>query len=724
MDLCANCKIKKVTGVCPYCRRSFYCSKECFAEVWSKHDKGPHSSLGLSNVDVSGRTGGSNSKGIEIEFKQTLHVGNMSINSLLLPKNKIVFSGDDKLIVFEIQKDQIILNPVLIIKVPGEVLSFLSLTHHPNDLIIGGTFGRIWVYENYLKNNQPILFPGLKRPINSFLQLPNSKFASLSVMGELAIWDYKTKKRIFLFNNFGFRFESLYFYKMKLIIGDYIKGIHIWNLSSLKDPIKIISKQLIKLPSSINSFNSVYHSTKSHFYTGLTSGNIIEFSVTSNKIIRKLVGHTESVTRLILSKTQNYLFSASSDTTIRVWNLITNKQIKILKRHSSRIESLLLTPYNLLISSSNDGIVHTHLVNEPLEPHIEDEVEYIERIDFINKILIEKQEEQEEEEEGEDEDLNSIEIKFKNKTFTIPAYFFGRTKGEKIETKVDSHLREVQIYFILVGYPVYYTSPTQYFEMYLIFFYMKMWGYCYDISKQLENDTDNLDTLVKLFNMDINHFEDLFYKKDEETLLETKKLPVGIFSLTIFNIFKRRETEMVHHDDTLEYTSSFIYSKLGTLKEKELRNLPLIRKMSTAISVFQPWTKSRRRERVRIRMRSLLTSKTGSNLILKSAIDGVEFKVHKELLIFKTNFFYLMFSFGGVESQEKKITIQFFNSIQLKLLLNFIYVDEFSFKEYSKLSTILREDLLKKLFTHAKMYFETRMIQYIKKTGLDFLKKI
>jgi len=69
-----------------------------------------------------------------------------------------------------------------------------------------------------------------------------------------------------------------------------------------------------------------------------------------------LEGHTDQVNCIIISKDNKYLISASSDKTIKVWNLQKNKVEKTLTGHDWKVLTIALSKDGkYLVSGSNDG---------------------------------------------------------------------------------------------------------------------------------------------------------------------------------------------------------------------------------------------------------------------------------------------------------------------------------------------------------------------------------
>jgi WD40 repeat protein len=76
------------------------------------------------------------------------------------------------------------------------------------------------------------------------------------------------------------------------------------------------------------------------------------------KVIKTLEGHTDQVNHIILTKDNKYLISASSDKTIRIWNVQTNKLERTLTGHDWKVVTLAVSLNNkYIVSGSNDGSI-------------------------------------------------------------------------------------------------------------------------------------------------------------------------------------------------------------------------------------------------------------------------------------------------------------------------------------------------------------------------------
>lgn len=113
---------------------------------------------------------------------------------------------------------------------------------------------------------------------------------------------------------------------------------------------------IIKTEEPVNALNTSIDQMKV-FVAGTNTPTIIEYDI-MGKEIRKFIGHQDIVNEIILTADRKYMISASSDKTIKIWNLQNGKLEKTLTGHEWRITGLVIDPRNnYMASSCLDGIV-------------------------------------------------------------------------------------------------------------------------------------------------------------------------------------------------------------------------------------------------------------------------------------------------------------------------------------------------------------------------------
>eukprot|EP00698_Gefionella_okellyi_P008817 TRINITY_DN2207_c0_g2_i1.p1 TRINITY_DN2207_c0_g2~~TRINITY_DN2207_c0_g2_i1.p1 ORF type:complete len:702 (+),score=122.87 TRINITY_DN2207_c0_g2_i1:67-2172(+) len=100
-----------------------------------------------------------------------------------------------------------------------------------------------------------------------------------------------------------------------------------------------------------------------------TAGNdckIQRWHAASGKHIGTLVGHTDAVTTLMVDT--NFLFSGSEDHTVRIWDLVSMDELRVLKAHTAVVRDILQLPGGSFVSGGADGRVclWKAAVREPL----------------------------------------------------------------------------------------------------------------------------------------------------------------------------------------------------------------------------------------------------------------------------------------------------------------------------------------------------------------------
>lgn len=74
--------------------------------------------------------------------------------------------------------------------------------------------------------------------------------------------------------------------------------------------------------------------------------------------MRTLTGHTNSVVSVAISPDGQMLVSGSGDSTIKVWNLSTGKEMRTLIGHTDGVGSVVISPDGqTLVSASGDSTI-------------------------------------------------------------------------------------------------------------------------------------------------------------------------------------------------------------------------------------------------------------------------------------------------------------------------------------------------------------------------------
>lgn len=94
-----------------------------------------------------------------------------------------------------------------------------------------------------------------------------------------------------------------------------------------------------------------------------SNNKIYLFNKQTGKIVRQFIGHTDIVKSIIL--VGDMLVSASSDRTIRLWNIKNELCLNVLNGHAAAINKLIKIDDSQFISASNDGTLRLWDVKFP-----------------------------------------------------------------------------------------------------------------------------------------------------------------------------------------------------------------------------------------------------------------------------------------------------------------------------------------------------------------------
>ncbi|CAB1328104.1 unnamed protein product [Coregonus sp. 'balchen'] len=104
---------------------------------------------------------------------------------------------------------------------------------------------------------------------------------------------------------------------------------------------------------------SKYRQVATHAVSGADK-NVVVFDKKEEQIIATLKGHTKKVTSVIYHPSQSVVFSASPDSTIRVWSVTGGNCVQVVRAHEASVTGLSLhATGDYLLSSSEDQVTHT-----------------------------------------------------------------------------------------------------------------------------------------------------------------------------------------------------------------------------------------------------------------------------------------------------------------------------------------------------------------------------
>ncbi|XP_078064826.1 pre-mRNA-processing factor 19, partial [Mustelus asterias] len=89
--------------------------------------------------------------------------------------------------------------------------------------------------------------------------------------------------------------------------------------------------------------------------TGGADKNVVVFDKNSEQILATLKGHGKKVTSVVFHPSENIVFSASPDTTIRIWSVSTTSCVQVVRAHEGAVTGLSLhATGDYLLSASDD----------------------------------------------------------------------------------------------------------------------------------------------------------------------------------------------------------------------------------------------------------------------------------------------------------------------------------------------------------------------------------
>ncbi|GCB81645.1 hypothetical protein scyTo_0023166, partial [Scyliorhinus torazame] len=89
--------------------------------------------------------------------------------------------------------------------------------------------------------------------------------------------------------------------------------------------------------------------------TGGADKNVVVFDKNSEQILATLKGHSKKVTSVVFHPSENVVFSASPDTTIRIWSVSTTSCVQVVRAHEGAVTGLSLhATGDYLLSASDD----------------------------------------------------------------------------------------------------------------------------------------------------------------------------------------------------------------------------------------------------------------------------------------------------------------------------------------------------------------------------------
>ena len=131
--------------------------------------------------------------------------------------------------------------------------------------------------------------------------------------------------------------------------GSYDKTIHIWSITTG------ITQMIINTTLGVNSLQMLRDGIQ--LAAGLLDGRIQIFNLNNGNLLSTLQEHLAQINDIVLVNNGELLVSSSSDLSLKIWNLTTNKSIFTLNGHSSNVIGLKQVSLDIVASASNDATI-------------------------------------------------------------------------------------------------------------------------------------------------------------------------------------------------------------------------------------------------------------------------------------------------------------------------------------------------------------------------------
>lgn len=254
-------------------------------------------------------------------------------------------------------KNSIPIPPLARFKIAHKDTISTAIKLNRNTIVLGFFDGTVAIYDLISSSLQ--IFSYHNDAINALHLLDNERLLVASSDGFVTLIDLKHKK---LIRKFG---ESEYINTClamlnnnELMVGSSQKTIIVFNINS-GEKIRLIEacdeKFKYFLPQAIYQLNDKKMLVCGHNH------QIYLFDKLAGKKILSFVGHTDIVKATIIFG--KIMVSASTDKTIRLWNIDTGKCIKVLKGHTGAINCLAKINASQFVTGACDGTVRLWDIN-------------------------------------------------------------------------------------------------------------------------------------------------------------------------------------------------------------------------------------------------------------------------------------------------------------------------------------------------------------------------
>lgn len=243
--------------------------------------------------------------------------------------------------------------------------------------VISGSKNKTIILWDLTTLKQLYILTGHWNQVSSIAAIPNSKsIISSSFDGNLKIWDIENYNKVINLQSWSKTVYNIFYLILKicLYIPYLMKSLLLWisflkgNISYVELCGSLFEVELLAIIAvlffyfidgkSYNQINKVIITSDGKKAISASSNKTLKvWNLIEKKQVFVLRGHRDWVTSIALIS-DDYLISGSKDTTLKVWNLKTREELFTLTGHSSPVTAVAVavTPDGLqAISSSSDG---------------------------------------------------------------------------------------------------------------------------------------------------------------------------------------------------------------------------------------------------------------------------------------------------------------------------------------------------------------------------------
>jgi len=134
-------------------------------------------------------------------------------------------------------------------------------------------------------------------------------------------------------------------------------GVCIWDMKTGKR-VKIFQAERVNEAKSLEAVSVVFSPDHQTIAGGLRDGTIRIWNLETGAQLKVLKGHTSGIRSVRYSSDGRYIASGGKDAVLRLWNAETGEQIRVFEGHRELIETVRFSPDNKkIVSAAYDGTV-------------------------------------------------------------------------------------------------------------------------------------------------------------------------------------------------------------------------------------------------------------------------------------------------------------------------------------------------------------------------------